>query len=246
MYGLTASSAFALRQVEISEMRYTDVAAIRSNLPVTEGANLFALATQPLVDRLLALPAVAGVQVDVGLPDRLVVRVEERSPVMVWQVGNRGYLVDRRGVLFAEVGPAGAGAGGSPAVADLPTVIDSRLSSEAALTETDLLDPVVVDAATRLASITPADIGSIASQLTVELGDESGFVMHAAPTGWVAIFGFYTPTLRTTDLIPGQVRLLRSLLADREATVAQVVLADENNGTYLPRPTPKSGPSGKP
>ena len=41
-----------------------------------------------------------------------------------------------------------------------------------------------------------------------------GFVIRADPQGWLAIFGFYTPSLRTPELIPGQVRLLRSLLTD--------------------------------
>ena len=45
-------------------------------------------------------------------------------------------------------------------------------------------------------------------------------MLRGDPDGWNAIFGFYTPTLRTTDLVPGQVRLLRSLLADDEETTS--------------------------
>ena len=49
---------------------------------------------------------------------------------------------------------------------------------------------------------------------SIQLDDEHGLRRSTAdPVGWSAVFGFYTPTLRTTDLIPGQVRLLRSLLA---------------------------------
>jgi hypothetical protein len=65
-----------------------------------------------------------------------------------------------------------------------------------------------------------------------------GFVVHADPDGWTAIFGFYTPSLRTPDLIPGQVNLLKSLLEGREATVDQVILASDTDGTYVARPTP--------
>jgi hypothetical protein len=48
-------------------------------------------------------------------------------------------------------------------------------------------------------------------------------------------------------MIPGQVRLLRSLLAGREAQVDRVILASETDGTYTPRTTPKPSPgaSGK-
>ena len=51
------------------------------------------------------------------------------------------------------------------------------------------------------------------------------------------MFGFYTPTIRRTELIPGQVRLLASLLAGREETVATVILADDRAGTYTLKAT---------
>jgi hypothetical protein len=60
------------------------------------------------------------------------------------------------------------------------------------------------------------------------------------------VFGFYTPTLRTTDLVPGQVRLLRSLIYGREAAVLRIVLADDRSGTYVPRPGASASPSPKP
>ena len=66
------------------------------------------------------------------------------------------------------------------------------------------------------------------------------------PKGWSAVFGFYTPSLRTTELIPGQVRLLRSLLVGREQLVDRVILASETDGTYTPRATPKPSPKPKP
>ena len=105
------------------------------------------------------------------------------------------------------------------------------------------LDPVVLDAALRLGSLRPADLGTAATKLAIRLDDQDGFVMTADPVGWSATFGFYTPTLRTTDLIPGQVRLLRSLLAGREDEVQRIILADDRSGTYVPRPSPS--PSGK-
>jgi hypothetical protein len=101
------------------------------------------------------------------------------------------------------------------------------------------LDPQDLDAATRLASLVPSDVGSAAKALAVRVTDENGFVVRADPQGWLAIFGFYTPSLRTPDLIPGQVRLLRSLLIGREPLIARIVLASETDGTYVPKPTPK-------
>jgi hypothetical protein len=85
----------------------------------------------------------------------------------------------------------------------------------------------------------PADVGSGAATLAVQVTDESGFVVRAQPAGWVAIFGFYTPSLRTTELVPEQVRLLRSLLDGREPEVQRVILASGTDGTYVPRGTPR-------
>ena len=39
----------------------------------------------------------------------------------------------------------------------------------------------------------------------------------SVPESWVAVFGFYGPSLRTPDLVPGQVQLLRELLTGRRA-----------------------------
>ena len=78
--------------------------------------------------------------------------------------------------------------------------------------------------------------------------DASGFVVRSGTGGWSAVFGFYTPSLRTVDLIPEQVRLLRSLLIGREPLVDRVILASGTDGTYIPKPTPKptAKPSGSP
>jgi hypothetical protein len=105
---------------------------------------------------------------------------------------------------------------------------------------------VTLDAARRLGSLSPADVGSAARSLVLRLDDVDGFTMRTRPAGWAAVFGFYTPTLRTTELVPGQVRLLRSLLAGREATVQRVILADDHSGTYVPLPTPEPTRTPKP
>jgi hypothetical protein len=186
------------------------------------------------------ISTVRDASVSVHLPDTVVVRVDEREPILVWRVGARRYLVDVDGELFGRLGdaaPAGAG--------DLPVVEDRRAAS-AGLSIGQRLDPVDLDAATRLASLVPSDVGSEAKALTVQVTDASGFVVRSGPNGWDAVFGFYTPTLRTPELIPGQVRLLRSLLLGREPMVARVVLASETDGTYIAKPTPTPRPSAKP
>ena len=70
--------------------------------------------------------------------------------------------------------------------------------------------------------------------------------MTAKPGGWDAVFGFYTASLRTPELIPGQVRLLRSLLIGREQLTERVILASDTDGTYVTKPTPTPAESARP
>ncbi len=230
-YGLATSAAFAIRQVDVSPLQYTDRAYLIRLLAVGDGPNAFELSTAGLAARLEQLPAVLSAGVAVSLPDRLVVTVAERTPILVWRVGSASFLVDREGVLFAVASQA-------PTVAaSLPAVIDGRAASAVILGIGSQVDPVDLDAATRLASLKPSDVGSSASALVVRITDADGFVVTTSPGSWTAVFGTYGQVLRTPDLIPGQVRLLRSLLYGRERRIARIVLADAQNGTYVPLPS---------
>ena len=231
IYGVAASPAFGLGPVTVRGVQLTDVAEVTARLGLVPGTNLFALSTEPLAARLRELPTVAAADVTIRLPDTLDVDVHEREPILVWGVGERRFLVDRDGVLFAELGAD------SQERATLPAMTDARAAS-AALGVGGRLDPLDLDAATRLGSLKPADVGSTASRLAVSVTDENGFVVTAMPSGWSAVFGFYTPSLRRPDLIAGQVRLLRSLLAGREPAVDRVILASDTSGTFIPRPSP--------
>jgi len=167
--------------------------------------------------------------VSLSLPDTLVVEIQEREAILDWAVGDVRFLVDRTGVLFALAPADGTAAG-------LPAITDSRAAS-ARLAVGSTLDPVDMDAATRLGSLVPIDLESSATSLVVAVTDANGFVVGTVPRSWIAVFGLYTPNLRTPAIIPGQVRLLRSLLAGREETIERVILADEDSGTFIPRAT---------
>jgi cell division septal protein FtsQ len=231
LYGLSTAQTFSIRNVEVSPLRWTDRAAVVERLGIDVGTNAFRLSTAGLSDRLEQLPAVQAAAVGVHLPDTLVVSVTERTPILAWRVGDVTFLADRDGVLFALAAKGGDDAAG------LPVIVDGRSMSRAVFGVGTRLDAVDLDAATRLASLTPADVGSGATRLAVRITDADGFVVTTSPASWSAVFGSYGAALRSPELIPGQVRLLRSLLFGREADVARIVLADERNGTYLPRPT---------
>jgi cell division septal protein FtsQ len=241
LYGLLSSDLFSARGTIVEGNTWTADDAILAALAVPGGTNVFSVKTSELEQRLEQLPSVAGATVSIALPDRVRVQVAEREALLAWRVGQRTFLVAGDGTLFGELGEDRP-----DAAASLPVVVDRRFASSA-LGVGSVIDPVSLDAALRLGSLTPADIGSAGDAVHIRVDDENGFVLRGDPAGWNAIFGFYTPTLRTTDLIPGQVRLLRSLLLDPdhdETNVLRVILADERSGTWVPRVTPR--PSGSP
>ncbi len=231
---VTGPSAFGLTRTDVPPLTWTDEQLVRDTLALPAGANVFRLDTAPLVAGLQALPAVAAAEVTVGLPDAaVIVTIEERRPVLAWEVGQTRFIADGEGVIFAETSET------APLPAGVALVDDRRGGPSTALTVGSRLDPVDLDVATRLGSITPADIGSNADRLRVLVTNADGFVVKV-DGGWTAVFGFYSPATRSTDMIPGQVVLLRSLLAGREGTLARIVLASETGGTYIPKATPKA------
>ncbi|HEX7345673.1 MAG TPA: FtsQ-type POTRA domain-containing protein, partial [Candidatus Limnocylindrales bacterium] len=235
VYGVANSPAFAYLNTTVEGVELTDEAAVRATLEDAQGANLFELVTAPYAERIREIPTVRSVDLSVRLPDTIAVRLRERTPILIWRIGERRYLVDAEGQLFTrlpEVPPDSA--------KGLPVVEDRRAAS-VGLSVGRSLDRVDLDAATRLGSLVPGDVGSAAERLVVFVTDANGFMVRTNPASWQAVFGFYTPTLRTPELIPGQVRLLRSLLIGREPLVERIILASETDGTYIPKPTPSPG-----
>ena len=240
IYGLAATSAFAYQKLSVQGATITDDAAVRRQLGLEKGTNLFEIATKPLEDRLLQLPAVAGAEISVGLPDTVNVALRERRPIVVWRVGEDRWYVDETGLLFApaqETPPEEIG--------ELPVISDDRIASRRFDVGTTI-DPIDLDVARRLAGLTPAQVGSAAAGLSVGVTDENGFVISSVPRSWVAVFGFYGRSLRTPDLVPAQVVLLEQLLRQAgEDTVSVVILADATDGTYIPKasPAPSAAPA---
>jgi POTRA domain, FtsQ-type len=233
LYGLTTAPAAAIERIDVSPLSWTDRAELVQWLGVDPGVNAFALQTDSLAARIEELPTVASAAVTVRLPGTLAVQVTERQPILAWRVHDVTFLVDRDGMLFAL---AGKGSGNSGAI---PTIVDSRAASTSTLSIGTHLDPTDLDAATRLAALTPDDVGSRATGLAIRITDADGFVLATTPGSWIAIFGPYSPVLRTPDLIPGQVRLLRSILFGQEDRLARIVLADDQHGTIVPLATPR-------
>jgi hypothetical protein len=239
VYGVGQATTFEYRDVVVEGATFTEEAAIVDALQTARGTNLFTLVTRPLEDEVRKIPTVRNADVSVRLPSTLVVRIRERTAILVWRLGARRYLVDNDGRLFAKVPEEP-----TPDTAALP-VIEDRRAAMVDLVVGSTLDPVDLDAATRLGSLVPSDVGSSADGLLVFISDANGFTIRTRPASWQAVFGFYTPTLRTPELIPGQVRLLETLLTGREPRIDKIILASATDGTYTEKPSlsPSASPA---
>jgi hypothetical protein len=160
------------------------------------------------------------------------------------------YAVTESGELLGDIASLNLSSTAAAGLEAAPLLTDDRTPSP--LPTIGQLTPTELDVATRLASLTPVDLGTAATALSLRLLSDFGFVVVATGPSieWNAVFGIYSATIRPTNMIPGQVRLLRSLLADRETRIGWVILADDQAGTYTAKgvrpPPPAAAPSPSP
>ena len=227
-----------------------------AHIPI--GSSLLGVDLRAAETAVAELPLVDAVRVSAGLPDGIQIRVREKSLLLRWQIGDQVYAVSESGELLGDVAALHLAPSAASALAAAPLLFDDRMPSP--LQSVGRLTATELDVATRLASLTPGDLGTGATALTLRLLGDFGFVVQAAGPSieWSAVFGIYSATIRPTSMIPGQVRLLRSLLAGRETRIGWVILADDQAGTYTakgvrppppavsPSPSPSASPSASP
>ena len=227
--------------LEVSGIQYTDSAAVTAILApaVSDGKSVFLIDTSSLRDELLGLPTVATADVRAVLPHRLIVDITERVPVLALRQGLQVYLVDGDGVVLDER------QADAPGLAGLRVIDDRRVSVAIAYAPGDAINRDDAVAMLTLAALSPTLLGSSATALTVSVDDTHGYVVSAAPYGWLAVFGHYTPTLRPPTEIDRQVQCLETILANGEQLLDTIYLAPQGDrcGTYLPLPTVSPSPS---
>ena len=225
-----------------------DAVIAAANIPI--GSSLLGVNLRAAEEAVAALPLVASVRVSAGLPDGIQIRVREKSLLLRWQIGDLAYAVTEGGELLGNIDTLDLAPTAAAALAAAPLLYDDRVPSP--LLTVRQLTATELDVTTRLASLTPEDLGTGATTLSLRLLSDFGFVVEATGPSieWHAVFGIYSATIRPTSMIPGQVRLLRSLLAGRETRIGWVILADDQAGTYTAKgvrpPPPSVGPSPSP
>ena len=244
------ASLTTVGQISVAGTTLLDPEAViaAANIPI--GSSLLGVNLRDAEEAVAALPLVASVRVSAGLPDGIQIRVREKSLLLRWQIGDRIYAVSESGELLGETASLNLAPSAAAALAAAPLLYDDRTPSP--LPTVGQLTATELDVATRLASLTPEDLGTAATTLTLRLLSDFGFVVEATGPSieWNAVFGIYSATIRPTSMIPGQVRLLRSLLAGRETRIGWVILADDQAGTYTAKgvrpPSPSVSPNPSP
>ena len=229
------------RTLQVEGARYTDPRRGRAGPRRRRAAqNLFGLSTAPLRGRArVAADRPRGAGRRRACPDTLAVTHRgARRRSWSGRSGTRRYLADADGTLFALLpDQPPARRRGLPVIDDQRADVGQpRCRARRSIRSTSTRRP----ASPRSSRPTSA---ARRPRWRVSVTDANGFVVATRPSGWSAVFGFYTPSLRTTELIPDQVRLLRSLLVGREAQVDRVILASGTDGTYIaatPEPTGQS------
>lgn len=98
--GFLFSADFTVRSVVVqgNALAYADSIVATSG---ALGQPLFRLDTEEVARRVAGHPAVASAEVSAEFPDRVVVRLRERVPVLAWQAGEQAVLVDQQGWVMA-------------------------------------------------------------------------------------------------------------------------------------------------
>ena len=246
---LAASGRLIVDEVKITGLALLNEEAVSDLVGISTGESLLGidlLATERAIE---ALPFVARAQARIGIPGELRIEIRETPLLLRWQRGSETLLVSGSGQILGRIDSPLLSARGAEAASSLPLVVDATTVPFVEVGEE--ISPVDLDIVTRLASLTPADLGSSALQLTIQRDPQYGYLLQGVGEGftWNAVFGIYSATIRPVEMLPAQVRLLRSLLAKRERGVGWVILADGQAGTFTDpgvRPPPPPSPSVSP
>jgi cell division protein FtsQ len=103
------SSALAVSGVRISGADTVPVATIEQTAAAPLGTPLAKVDLRSIADRVRTIPAVADAQVTRAWPNKIVIVVTERVPVVVVTDGSRSELVDATGTAFRTVPDRPAG-----------------------------------------------------------------------------------------------------------------------------------------
>jgi cell division protein FtsQ len=141
IYAMFKSPNFYVYDAEVlgnAAVRAEEVYAI-SDL---EGISIFWVDPEDVAGRVEKLPDVRSAHVDVRLPARVIINVEERVPEIVWQTGDGLWWVDPEGIVF-------------PPHADLSDTLTIVDTDAQPVSPGQRLDPTIIETAQSLRRFLP-------------------------------------------------------------------------------------------
>ncbi len=97
-----AGNILHVQQVEVVGTRNNALVQTIQNMHI-QGQDILFLNSVSLQQRILTIPSVASVSIQKQLPDQVTISLVERQPVLLWQVSNGTFSVDRTGKVIAAV-----------------------------------------------------------------------------------------------------------------------------------------------
>jgi cell division protein FtsQ len=187
-----SGAAFEAGTPEVQGNNYLPAEIIASAAGV-QGKNVFSLSPRAVNTALVtADPGVRQARMSIGWPNRVILTVEERVPILAWQQGTARFWVDAEGVFFVAPGDRE----GLVAV-DVP-----EAGPEVRLNSQPSIEPQVVSGALQLMAAFP-------EMAPVVYDARRGLGLHD-PRGWAVYFGTATEVGRKADLYQ---RVISGILA---------------------------------
>ena len=121
---LAEAGGLGLQQVSLTGHDNTTDIQVFDAIDLGQARTLLSFDGKAAQARVEALPWVARASIERVLPDRLEVRITERTAFAVWRLGDRAFLIDKTGRVLAPVK--------AQSVAALPQVAGEGAAAEAA------------------------------------------------------------------------------------------------------------------
>jgi cell division protein FtsQ len=96
----TASVGFKVKDILVEGRVYADALGVRQSIDIKPGEPLFAFDPSKLKTKIEALQWIKSAHVERRLPDTVYVRLEEHSPLALWQKDQTLYLLNEEGVVI--------------------------------------------------------------------------------------------------------------------------------------------------
>ena len=105
-YTFCKSDFFLIREISVRGVNYIPVEKIVSEADIVEKniwKIIFSSTTSGVADRIEAMPWVREVKLRFELPDRIIIYVQERTPMAVVKTGEKYYYIDDEGVIVSPI-----------------------------------------------------------------------------------------------------------------------------------------------